>query len=432
MIAPSPHTTLSNEEEDSKPVLSTEGPSKASLIDFEKKLREVEQKKKAEPSATTTVPGKNALLARVQAAQQRARMAQEKQKQAELEMQKANAEEDGLLIELDTTEKDFSKQAISKDPPPLVHELDAFLQPPIADKGTISPPQAPSAPPVAEEMPGFSTVSPVPPPLDIQQEPPPPYEQFEASAPSDSNVDAAFNLDAIGNEMSPEQRSEMILEQEKIMQQIKEEQEANQAAIAAAIAGNTPQEYGASDHYDTSIMTKEEAEQMSLDRKMAEQIQNEEWKKEAKLAAASKKSRSQENQSWSEYFSSLIPASTNADEDEASKPRSAEIVVGRKSHPLQRSEKPAAVNIYGDDSEEIDFQHNGNESSSLLQPGLVAENKPMFSCVVESVSNILSGQNEVPNGKLHGVDTSSLLSVTSVGRKSDKDDGRGEYQNLNF
>ena len=216
--------------------------------------------------------------------------------------------------------------------------------------------------------------------------------------------------------------------------------------------------------HQSSVMTKEEAVQMSLDRKLAEKIQNEEWATQAQeeeedegflstfktavfgsssnaatgvlseehnaLQSRNSNDRAQAQKGWSEYLSSLI--SSAPAEEEGPKRHSAEIVVGRKAHPLQRASKPAAVNIYGDDSEEIDFSHQGGEQSSLLGPGLVAESKPLFSCMVESMSNMLSGQTEVHNGDLHGVDTSSLLSVSEVGRKQGQDDGRGEYKGLSF
>jgi len=45
-----------------------------------------------------------------------------------------------------------------------------------------------------------------------------------------------FNLDADGNSLSPQQRQEMLLEQEKILKQIEEEKIANDRAIAELTA----------------------------------------------------------------------------------------------------------------------------------------------------------------------------------------------------
>merc|ERR1712087_220451 len=156
--------------------------------------------------------------------------------------------------------------------------------------------------------------------------------------------------------------------------------------------------------HQSSVWTKEEAVQMSLDRKLAEKIQNEEWAaqelqsnegggeeegflstfKAAVFGSSSnaatgvpsgnpnalQSNTAQAQKSWSEYLSSLI-SSSPAEQDSGPKPRSAEIVVGRKAHPRQRtasSSKPSAVNIYGDDTEEIEFNttSQGDEQSSLL------------------------------------------------------------------
>merc|ERR1712232_1327328 len=219
-----------------------------------------------------------------------------------------------------------------------------------------------------------------------------------------------------------------ILEQERILKRIEEEREANDRAIAAL----TAEEYIQEPEHSTGVANVSHgataaAMQLSLDRKLAEKIQKEEYA--GARTEEANRNDSKAKQSWSEYLTSLVPGSSTAEvEDEDSKPRSAEIVVGRKSHPRQRS----AASIYGGDSEEITFERESDgEQASLIRPGLVAENKPLFSCVVESVSTMLTGQTEVPQGKLHGVDTSSLLSVTNVGRNKGDNDGRGEYQHLN-
>lgn len=123
--------------------------------------------------------------------------------------------------------------------------------------------------------------------------------------------------------------------------------------------------------HQSSVMTKEEAVQMSLDRKLAEKIQNEEWATQAQeeeedegflstfktavfgsssnaatgvlseehnaLQSRNSNDRAQAQKGWSEYLSSLI--SSAPAEEEGPKRHSAEIVVGRKAHPLQRAFK---------------------------------------------------------------------------------------------
>lgn len=450
-----------------------------------------------------------------------------------------------------------------KDPPPLENtdlstsvQLGAFLNNTVeATKPTTSP----SAPPAHDMQNHETNISDESKIASSQQhsqqteEHPPTFDQFEVHYDNNEIDEAAFQLDEDGTEMTPEQKSEMILEQERILKQIQEEHDANMAAIAAATAGDdnvnvnalppdaaaesavpSPVTNAATDNYRTveigpnrkvalhgqdrtkaaiadgtavlvqclncqnwmqvtpsatlmfcpvcqvvspvehqsTVKTTEEAMRLSLDRKMAEKIQNEEWaagkksdlgNKEGFLSSfknsvfgdssnavtgviseehrglvstnSNQARAAQTKKSWGEYLSSLMYTPPSEENDANSKPRSAEIVVGKKpSSNLQGASTAAKASIYGGDdtTEEIHFdQDNDNEQSSLL-PGLVAESKPLFSCVVESVSNILHGQNELPDGELHGVDTSSLLSVTEAGRDDgNRNDGQGEYKNLN-
>lgn len=550
MLAASPNPVLSSATDKAEPATVSEAPAQSSVLDFEKKLKEAETKK-------TTRPAKNDLLARVQAAQQRSRMAQEKQKQEQMKQKQTHKEDESNLLDLDAQNSPTEVMGHmtlqdTKIAPQVASDtadmLGDFLDSPPSPSATASAPISPSAPPVAEEKPHFTTFKPVSPPASVQQleqEAPPSFEQFEARLKSNGMDEEVFRLDADGNEMSPEQLQAMILEQEKIMKQIEEEKIANDMAIAALTAedygtqrvGEPETSTGVAQgsavtnesssstnsgstrtieiapnkrvalhgqdrtkeaiakgtavlvqclycqnwmqvtptatlmfcpvcqvvspvEHQSSVMTKDEAMQLSLDRKLAEKIQSEEYGgvdeggdeegffsnfkasvfgsssnaatgvlSEEHHGLTSSRNNAKAKQSWSEYLASLVPgAASTTEEDEDSKPRSAEIVVGRKSHPRQRD----TASIYGGDSEEISYSRNdGGEKASLLQPGLVAENKPLFSCLAESVSTMLSGQTSLPQGQFHGVDTSSLLSVTDAGRNNGRDDGRGEYQNLN-
>jgi len=537
MLATSPNTVLAPAEEESAPTMVADAPTQSSLMDFENKLKETEQRK-------TSVPARNDLLARVQAAQQRSRLAQEKQKQEQQIKVQAEKEDENILVE-----KLEDTQIASKDPPPVPNDtantLNDFFDSPAPVIHNSPPQTAPSAPPVIEETTNYSTLNPVPPPAAaVGQDGPPSFEQFEARLKSNEIDDEVFNLDADGNSLSPQQRQEMLLEQEKILKQIEEEKIANDRAIAeltaeedypsqrvqapetstgvaqgnvatAAPSGNVrtieiaPNKRVALHGQDrtkeaikkgtavliqclncqnwmqvtptatlmycpvcgvvspvehqSSVVTKNEAMQLSLDRLLAEKIQKEEYaaarggqdegeteegflsgfkasvfgsSSNAATGVPSEEHQGLTNntsrnaakkQSWAEFLASYVPGASVAEEDDANKPRSAEIVVGRKSHPKQRS----AASIYGGDSEEEVSFTGGNEGeqASLLRPALVAESKPLFSCMVDSVSTMLTGQSAVPDGKLHGVDTSNLLSISDAGRK--QDDGRGDYQNLN-
>ena len=443
-----------------------------------------------------------------------------------------------------------------KNPPQAIKEESQPSTQSLLDDFPAAPMLAPSA---ETEQPKFTPTTTEPIPTDLlsgseqAKDPPPPpsFEQFEkgqnASSESKTNeTSEVLQLDSKGNEVTVEQRTLMIQEQEKILKQIKEEHEANQRAIAAltqeqdipeprtpmaesavsaassdvAVESNSqpPQrtieiapnkrvalhgqertkvaiqngtavlvqclycqnwmqvtptatlmfcpvcQVVSPVEHQTSVMTTEEAMQMSMDRKLAEKIQNEEYASgteesvdeaeregffsgiKASIFGGSShaatgvlseeqhglirndnrtQANSQKSNSWSEYISSLMTVSIK-EENKGPPRRSAEIAVGKKAHPLQFAGKPGTASVYGDDHEEVNFQDN--EDSSLL-PGLVAESKPLFSCVVDSVSDILTGQNEIPDGELHGVDTSSLLTVSEVSRGG-KDDGRGKYVGL--
>eukprot|EP01082_Thalassiosira_pseudonana_P016044 g14164.t1 g14164 contig9:1306042-1306668(-) len=74
---------------------------------------------------------------------------------------------------------------------------------------------------------------------------------------------------------------------------------------------------------------------------------------------------------------------------------------------------------------------DGNEAN--LPAGRVAEQRPLFSCVMDSVSNAASavfstGDAADEEGNVYGVDSSSLLAVTSAGRGVG--DGAGDYAQL--
>lgn len=98
--------------------------------------------------------------------------------------------------------------------------------PPPASKPAAASLSSPSAPLIAEEQPTFSSLLPVAPPKTAttatHQALPPSFDQFESEVIPNDIDDTAFRLDTDGNEMPSEERTAMILEQEKIMKQIEE------------------------------------------------------------------------------------------------------------------------------------------------------------------------------------------------------------------
>lgn len=531
--------------------------------------------------------GKNALLARVQAAQKRAKLQQERQKL--LEKRKAIEEEERLLRELENeiegvdNEDDDVKVAstttknVSTDFPPP--SFDTFTR-------TTETTPTPTAPPV--DFLSDDTTKPLEPP------PPPSFQQFEQTqTPQENNIttnitndnealDDFAALDENGNPLSEEQRLAMMQEQERIMKQIQEEHAANQAAIlaaqeedrrvnaAAGAATDTSTNNHTNDNTDdntsnididaettaetaqptpssqiqtvqiapnkrvalhgqdrtrkaisdgtavlvtciscqnwmqvtpsatlmfcpicgsvspvehqSSVMTKEEAIRLSQDRRMAERLQNEEWKQgnndeedgdgakdsgsgeeDGILASLEKRFRtsifggaaasgaetgvvsqaharkpppsssSTSNNGWGSYLSSLVVGGTEDDEDEDSKPRSAEIKVTQGPIPEPRPLSSFSRNELELQEEEAGGDaHFGDERSSLLPAGRVADQKPLFSCVMDTVSNLVGtgaeGSEALPS-EVHGIDSTGLLASVDgeSSNSANANDGRGNY-----
>mmetsp|Transcript_11435 Transcript_11435/g.24753 ORF Transcript_11435/g.24753 Transcript_11435/m.24753 type:complete len:721 (+) Transcript_11435:294-2456(+) len=281
--------------------------------------------------------GKNALLARIMAAQEKAKAAEESRKASEAEFTKTkeqvkqeaasaasaatkSAEEAQAEIfkklsggggdakkEEEATKKAAAGAAPSNPPPPPFEVAEAGMAPPpfsVAEAGMKSDPPPPPFEAAAASMapPDFGTVESTlkpPPPLSgppppsaptfdplveppaaaptkdtvdldfiaeagIEKVMPPPaeaaaanaapptFEQFEATATGTGNAttsteidESMFDLDELGNALSPEEKRKMIDEQRAIMAAIEKEAAANKAAIAAAQAENFEQRSGA-------------------------------------------------------------------------------------------------------------------------------------------------------------------------------------------
>ena len=159
-------------------------------------------------------------------------------------------------------------------PPPTFDAVESNLKPPAAKapapplSAPLAPP-APSAPtfdPLAEPAPAAPTKDTVdldfiaqqagvekvmPPPSASNHAPaaPPSFEQFEARATGAASApdidESLFDLDELGNALSPDEKQKMIAEQRSIMAAIEKEAAMNKAAIAAAQAENFEQRSGA-------------------------------------------------------------------------------------------------------------------------------------------------------------------------------------------
>mmetsp|Transcript_5458 Transcript_5458/g.8977 ORF Transcript_5458/g.8977 Transcript_5458/m.8977 type:complete len:494 (-) Transcript_5458:66-1547(-) len=383
-------------------------------------------------------------------------------------------------------------------PPPTTME-DA-LPPPAYDTGLLPPPQMEAAPPAFDAVedsvmahlqqhqpPAYNAMAPPAASAPAFEDllgvhaPPPPQQQF-VPAPPPPEEDVIMGMEGL----SPEERNALMEEQRNIMQQIESEKSANQSAIAAvqadnfdmrsttnavnAISGNSraptmrpppgaetgskvnlgggqevdlhgPERTKEAIKEGTAIlvqcvncenwmqvtgnatlmycpvcavvspvmqenaaMSKEEALQMEADRKMAEQLQSEEY--EERPAARQPRARqaaapAQEEESWWDTVTGMFSTETKS---EAPPP------------PMQSL--PSS-----DERQSLTGGGTGSPARAPRQGARVAEQKPLFSCVVDSVNSTvgtLTGQlSQDAEGNVHGVDASSLLAVSNVGRDSD-------------
>ena len=218
----------------------------------------------------------------------------------------------------------------------------------------------------------------------------------------------------------------------------------------------------------SEVLTKEEALQLTMDRKLAEKLQAEAYASDeadgtqvkheegyfARLfgggsftestettAAASAGGAATTSPSWWDKITSVVSYGVAEEARErgdlgVTRPPGAS---SSSSFPSQRRENLSPV-ITVDRS----FLNHREETQGLLRPvtdgneanlpaGRVADHRPLFSCVMDSVSNAASavfstglGSNE--EGNVHGVDASSLLTVTSAGRGGG--DRAGDYSKL--
>eukprot|EP00559_Dactyliosolen_fragilissimus_P002805 CAMPEP_0184857758 /NCGR_PEP_ID=MMETSP0580-20130426/2905_1 /TAXON_ID=1118495 /ORGANISM="Dactyliosolen fragilissimus" /LENGTH=644 /DNA_ID=CAMNT_0027353535 /DNA_START=149 /DNA_END=2086 /DNA_ORIENTATION=+ len=194
----------------------------------------------------------------------------------------------------------------------------------------------------------------------------------------------------------------------------------------------------------TEIMTKDEAIQLMEDRKLAEKLQNEMYVEEgddsgaglAGYPAVRRGAESAESatDSWWNSISSMV--STGAT-DEANTRHSAEINV-RQTQASTNSGRRVLLGANTGTSNVDQEEHEGLLSSgsatrSSRPSARVAERQPFFSCLVDSVSSTANALGTAFNtettgeeSNVHGIDTSSLLTVTNAGR--DNRDSRGSYR----
>ena len=324
-------------------------------------------------------------------------------------------------------------------------------------------------PPAVEEslLDGFAGVTPMAPPPSY------PVEQQVTTEEAD-----VFEFDMDGNPLSAEDRRKMMEEQRAIMEQIQKQANENKASEAAVKAnafesrmmGNhgvsvpstttsttispgvstdidvssigaaeieeqrrileeiekqkrnlpyqSPHTMSSNANAEIAAAIAEEARQMEEDRKLAEMLQNEENAAASESGERSSRAGTQtqaEDGSWWDTIMTGMGASGTTEE---SGKRSSEIDISR---PPGSSRTLHAASTGTEDEYEREGLLSGNGSSGP-RAATVAESKPLFSCVVDSVSNAASaaaaGVSTMTYGEeeeVHGVDTTSFLAIPKVG-----------------
>lgn len=167
----------------------------------------------------------------------------------------------------------------------------------------------------------------------------------------------------------------------------------------------------------------EAAAQMTADQKMAEEMQQEEYKKaEGTTARAApktpKKQVVEEGMSWYDWMvgnPKVAPTPTHGSSELPS--RVAKAAAASKPAGLVAAQT-------GEESGAINFASSYDEQTRPLSGGgaRMAESKGMFACVADSITTAaqaVTTLSEDPEGNVHGVDSSSLLAMPQVSRQKD-------------
>ncbi len=172
------------------------------------------------------------------------------------------------------------------------------------------------------------------------------------------------------------------------------------------------------------FQTTEEIRQMEEDRKLAEMLQNEEnaavsdypGNRRLEASRTSKSIKPPEETSWWDSLMVSMGVSANPEEDQK---HSGEISVSRPPGSMTPSQRMLHGAKTGHDYEREGLLGSGGSNPRAAR---VAESKPLFSCVVDSVSQAASaaaaGVSSMAYGddeEVHGVDTTSFLAVPNIG-----------------
>lgn len=188
---------------------------------------------------------------------------------------------------------------------------------------------------------------------------------------------------------------------------------------------------------ENAVATKEEALQMEADRKLAEELQKEEYSSAERQERRQRRAQQQQQQqqaqakseSWWDWLGlggAPAPAAPAAPQTQAQR--------GPQYRGDLGVSRPPGAGA-GPQSGEITFSSSyDGEDRSLLQrrgPGgaRVAEAKPLFACVADSITTAASSLSTAmqtqtlthdDEGNVHGVDGSSLLVMSQAGRNQNQ------------
>ena len=187
---------------------------------------------------------------------------------------------------------------------------------------------------------------------------------------------------------------------------------------------------------ENALRTKEEVLQLEADRKLAEELQKEEYSaaERAEQAERRRKKREQkakeeaakQGESWWDWLGLGGATTTDATTTTQTQPQY------RGDLGQSRPPGAGAAGLSSVQTGEINYSNSyDREDRPLMTQGgaRVAQAKPLFACVADSIStaaNSLYTQNlsQDEEGNVHGVDSSSLLAMSNAGRG---DNTRGGY-----
>ena len=156
-------------------------------------------------------------------------------------------------------------------------------------------------------------------------------------------------------------------------------------------------------------LTTEEAEQLAADARLAEQLQKEEYES-AEQQEAQQRQRRENKKKAASSTTTAAPASSSQGWMEW-------LGFGTPAAAPTTTTSPA--------HREIRTTNSTDSTEGLLSGGSVAKAQPhLFACVTDSIGAAVNYATTLPQdeeGNVHGVDASSLLAVTQVGRQQQND-----------